>query len=153
MRLSSTAQSVPSGGRWRIDNFCQEKCLGSWQEQEHGCQTDSQGGACVAAGSPVTRTARPQVNTNGRLDIVRLKPRPLTRKRSWGFSGSTTTGTSPVKQAWNPAKSFGGTREIECAVVQQVDVVVIIIIEETVTDGGRGCRFARETALKQRKVE
>ncbi len=35
-------------GAW-IDNFCQDKGLESWQEQEHGCQSDSQGGAGFAA--------------------------------------------------------------------------------------------------------
>ena len=38
-----------SRGRGRIDNFCQDKGLGFWQEQEHGCQTDSEGGAGAAA--------------------------------------------------------------------------------------------------------
>jgi hypothetical protein len=38
-----------SGGGVRIDNFCQVKDLDSWQEQEHGCRSDSEGGACVAA--------------------------------------------------------------------------------------------------------
>jgi len=35
-------------GAW-IDNSYQEKGLDSWQEHEHGCQSDSQGGAGVAA--------------------------------------------------------------------------------------------------------
>jgi hypothetical protein len=38
-----------SRGSERIDNFCQGKGLGSWQEQEHGCQTDSERGTGVAA--------------------------------------------------------------------------------------------------------
>ncbi len=48
--LLAVQRKVSSSDRaaW-IDNFCQETGLGSWQEQEHGCQTDSEGGAGVAA--------------------------------------------------------------------------------------------------------
>jgi len=43
-------RKVSSSGRGvRIDNSCQDKDLDSWQEREHGCRTDSRGGACVAA--------------------------------------------------------------------------------------------------------
>ena len=51
IRGSLTVQRKVSSsdqGAW-IDNSCQEKGLDSWQEHEHGCQSDSQDGAGVAA--------------------------------------------------------------------------------------------------------
>ena len=40
--------SSSDGGVW-IDKSCQAKGLESWQELEHGCRSDSRGGAGIAA--------------------------------------------------------------------------------------------------------